>query len=225
MLTKIQDLLFVLTLPRKDTVSLYDRLAARYDRFHRRWLVRVGGESLAALQGSLAAELRPGMHVLDAGCGTGALARWVADMEPGVHLTMTDLAPAMLERAKTVPGRHIRANLLALPFANGEFNVVICTWALETTEDPERAVEELHRVLSPGGLLCLCLCTAPESPISRLRSLPLRVSIARFFRGAFLRLSFPEQLAPRSPRRLVSRHGLASFVCWRKPPKQRPLVT
>ncbi|MCR4265904.1 class I SAM-dependent methyltransferase [Nitratireductor sp. ZSWI3] len=225
MLTKIRDLLFVLTLPRTDAVTLYDGLAARYDRFHRRWLIHVGGEPLAALQGSLAAELRAGMHVLDAGCGTGALARWIADMEPGVHLTMADFAPAMLERAKTVPGRHVRANLLALPFADGEFDVVICTWALETTEDPERAVEELHRVLSPGGLLCLCLCTAPESPSSKLRSLPLRLSITHFFSGRFLRLDFPEQLASRSLRRLVSRRGLASFVCWRKPPELRSLIS
>lgn len=220
----IPDLLFVLTLPRTDTVSLYDRLAARYDRFHRRWLVRVGGESLTALQGSLAAELRPGMHVLDAGCGTGALARWIADVEPGAHLTLVDAAPAMLERAKTVPGRHVRANLLALPFADGEFEVVICTWALETTEDPERALEELHRVLAPGGLLCLCFCTAPASLGSSIRSLPLRLSIMYFFSGRFLHLNFTERLVSRSLRQLVSRRGLASFVCWRKPPEQRALV-
>lgn len=224
MLKKIQDLLFVLTLPRNDTVSLYDRLAARYEWFHKRWLIRAGGESLAALQGSLAAELRPGMYVLDAGCGTGSLARWIADVEPGALLTLADAAPAMLERARTVPGRHVRANLLALPFADGEFDVVICTWALETTEDPENAVQELHRVLSPGGLLCLCLCTAPGSPGLRLRSLPLRFSVAHFFRGRFLRLDFPEQLASRSLRRLVSRRGLASFVCWRKPLDQRSSI-
>lgn len=225
MLTKIQDLLFILTtLPDANAVSLYDRLAARYDRFHRRWLMRAGEESLAALRGSLAAELRPGMHVLDAGCGTGALARWIADMEPGARLTLVDLAPAMLERARTVPGRHVRADLLALPFADGGFEIVICAWALETTGDPERALAELHRVLAPGGLLCLCFCTAPQSPGSRLRSLPLRFSVARFFNGTFLHLGFPERLATRSLRRLVSRRGLASFVCWRKPPEQGSLI-
>ncbi|MFP3921573.1 MAG: class I SAM-dependent methyltransferase [Dichotomicrobium sp.] len=202
-------------------MSKYDRLAGRYDRFHRRWLMRAGEESLAALQGSLAAELRPDSRVLDAGCGTGTLARWIADTEPNARLTLVDLAPAMLARAGTVPGRHVRADLLALPFADGEFDIVICAWALETTEDPERAANELQRVLAPGGLLCLCFCTVPDSPGWRLRSLPLRLSVARGFSGAFLHHGFPERLAPRSLRRLVSRRGLASFVCWRKPLRHR----
>lgn len=131
----------------------------------------------------------------------------------------------MLERAKTVPGRHIRANLLSLPCADGEFDIVICTWALETTEDPERAVRELHRVLAPGGLLCLCFCIAPKSLGSRIRSLPLRFLVAHFFSGTFLQFGFPERLASRSLRRLVSRRGLASFVCWRKLPEPRTLVS
>lgn len=224
MLTRIQDLLFILTLPTGGAVSKYDRLAARYDRFHSRWLMRAGEAPLAALQGSLAAELRPDLRILDAGCGTGALARWIAETEPATRLTLADLAPAMLARARTAPGRHVRADLLALPFADGEFDIVVCAWALETTEDPERATDELQRVLAPGGLLCLCFCTAPRSPGSRLRSLPLRLSVARFFGGTFLHHGFPERLAPRSLRRLVSRRGLASFVCWRKPPKHKALI-
>jgi len=218
MVSVIDDLLFTLALPRADAVSLYDRLATRYDRFHRRWLDRAGDESLAALRGCLAAELRPGARVLDAGCGTGALARWIAGVEPGALLTMLDLAPAMLERAGTVPGRHVRASLLALPFTDAQFDIVICAWALETTADPDRAVAELGRVLAPGGLLCLCFCTKPGVRWRRLGSLPLRLTVAHLFRGAFLHRGFPQQLVAGRVRRLVSRRGLASFVCWRKPP-------
>jgi ubiquinone/menaquinone biosynthesis C-methylase UbiE len=217
MLSAIKDFLFILTLPRGDAVSLYDRLAARYERFHHRWLDRAGGEALAALQGCLAAELRPGVRVLDAGCGPGGLARWIIGVEPTIRLTMVDLAPAMLARARTVPGRHVHGSLLALPFVDAEFDITICAWALETTEDPDRAVAELARVLAPGGLLCLCFCTKPEALGERLRSLPLRLSVRRYFSGAFLGWTFPEHLAPQHLRRLASRRCLASFVCWRKP--------
>ncbi|UYG05753.1 methyltransferase domain-containing protein [Halomonas sp. LR3S48] len=217
MLSAIRDVLLPLTLPRGDSVALYDRLAPRYDRMHRRWLERAGAESLAALQGCLAAELEPGRRVLDAGCGPGTLAHWVMGAEPRADLTLVDLAPAMLERASSVPGRHVHADLLALPFSEAEFDIVICAWALETTAEPDRAVTELIRVLAPGGLLCLCFCTQPVAVGERLRSLPLRLSVRYGFGGLFLQGNFPQWLPHRQPRRLVSRRQLASFACWRKP--------
>jgi len=213
----MSDLMYTLTLPRHESVSLYDRLGERYDRFHRRWLDHAGADTLAALRGCLAAELRPGARVLDAGCGPGALARWIVEQESQVRMTLVDAAPSVLKRAAYVPGRHVRANMLALPFSDAEFDIVICAWALETTEDPGGAATELERVLAPGGLLCCCVCTAPEAWQTRMTSLPLRLAIVHLFKGAFLPGVFPTSLAPAFLRRLVSRSGLATFFCWRKP--------
>lgn len=213
----MSDFMFTLRLLRHEPGSLYDRLGERYDRFHRRWLNRAGADSLAALQGCLAAELRPGIRILDAGCGPGALARWVVEQEQRVQMTLVDAAPSMLKRAAYVPGRHVRASLLSLPFGAAEFDVVICAWALETTEDPCRAAAELERVLAPGGLLCCCVCTEPGAWSTRLSSLPLRLAVVRLFKGAFLPGGFPAAPALESLRRLDSSSGLATFICWRKP--------
>jgi ubiquinone/menaquinone biosynthesis C-methylase UbiE len=217
MLATLNDLLFTLTLPRGSAVAVYDRLAPRYDRLHRHWL-RVGGaETIAALQGSLAAELRPGARVLDAGCGTGGLARWIAGREPGAPLTLLDAAPGMLERAAAVPGRHVHGDLRALPFPDEAFDVVVCAWALETLADPASGLRELVRVLAPGGLLCYCFCTAPEAWATRLRSLPTRVAIERLFAGRFLAADFAPRTGSGRSRRMRYHGGLSTLVCYRKP--------
>jgi SAM-dependent methyltransferase len=47
------------------------------------------------------------------------------------------------------------ASAEGLPFADGSFDCMVCTEVLEHLEDPERAVEEMARVLKPGGCLIL----------------------------------------------------------------------
>ena len=215
------DITLILRAPRSDPVLLYDHIAPRYDTLHRKWLRAGGAEALAAVQGALAAELRPGLRVLDAGCGTGALGHWVAVQEPRVRLTLMDAAPAMLDQAaaRVTEARHVHGSLLALPFNDASFDVVVCTWALETLDDPARAVTELERVLVPNGLLCCCFCSQPTHRWTLLRSLILRWIIATLFRGRFLPPGFPAGWhagpTPR-PRRLDCHGGLSTFLCHRK---------
>lgn len=211
----INDLAFILTLPHHDTFALYDRLAPRYDRLHRRWL-RVGGAmSIAAVEGCLAADLHPNVRVLDAGCGTGALGRWILQHEPEARLTMVDAAPGMLDHAGAIAGRTVNASITALPFADGIFDVVICTWVLETLPNPEAALDELQRVLAPGGLLCCCFCSAPDGLGVRLRSWWIRFAITRFFGGRFIATNTLAGLGG-SMRRIRYHRGLSTFVCYRK---------
>lgn len=132
MFSVITDTVHALWLPKEDPVTTYERLAPVYDRIQRRWLRVAGRESVAALFGTLSAELRPGIRVLDAGCGTGTIAKWVAQNEPQVVLTMLDGAPTMLALASTARGHRVTGNLLALPFKDGAFDIVLCTWAMET---------------------------------------------------------------------------------------------
>ncbi|HEX7125346.1 MAG TPA: methyltransferase domain-containing protein [Thermodesulfobacteriota bacterium] len=214
---RLGDLLFALAGRRGDPVAVYDHLAPRYERVHGRWLRAGGAEALAALEGCLAAELRPGARVLDAACGTGALARWIAEHEPRARLTMLDAAPGMLARAAAVPGRRVQGDLGALPFADGAFDIVTCAWGLETLADPARGLSELGRVLAPGGLLAYCFCTAPRRWSVRARSLPMRLAVEHVFGGRFLRADFSPGLDGARARRVHGRLGLSTFVCYRKP--------
>lgn len=79
----------------------------------------------------------------------------------GVRLTGLDLSPEMLaiarERADEL-GRDIdlhEGDAHVLPFADGSFDTVVCTYSLCNIPDPQLAVNEMKRVLKPGGKLVI----------------------------------------------------------------------
>jgi ubiquinone/menaquinone biosynthesis C-methylase UbiE len=98
-------------------------------------------EALAAV-----AEARP-HRVLDAGCGDGVFARAVAAPE----VIGVDSAPAMVERARSRGVDAREGDIQALPFGDGEFDVVVCNWTLYHLQDLDRGLAEIARVLRPGG--------------------------------------------------------------------------
>jgi ubiquinone/menaquinone biosynthesis C-methylase UbiE len=142
----------------KAAADVYDALAPVYERLHGRFLRLAGGEAQAAMEGALAAMLRPGLAVLDAGCGTGELARRLLALEPSLRLTLVDPSPRMLDRAGGMPARRVHGDMTALPLADASFDLSLALWSLETLERPEQAVRELVRVTQPGGAICLVHC-------------------------------------------------------------------
>jgi ubiquinone/menaquinone biosynthesis C-methylase UbiE len=149
--------------PAHDAVAggVYDRLAPRYDRLHRRWLRHAGGEAQAALEAAVRALVMPETRLLDAGCGTGAFARTlIAEGHAPTRITLLDPSEAMLRRCADLPVRRMNGRLEALPFEDGVFDMVTCAWALETVPDATQALGELCRVVRPGGVLCLAFCAA-----------------------------------------------------------------
>lgn len=106
------------------------------------------------------AELRPGQHVLDVGCGTGVLtrlaARIVGDKGEAVGI---DPSPAMLQvarrnaNAEASGARFKVAAIEALPFENGQFDVVFSSCMLHhlAPQLKRAGLAEVHRVLKPGG--------------------------------------------------------------------------
>jgi SAM-dependent methyltransferase len=102
-----------------------------------------------------AAQAASGRRVLDAGCGTGygseLLAGGGAREVVGVDIAASVLetvAPSMPESVRLVPG-----DLRKLEFADGSFDLVVCFEVIEHFADPFPVLDELVRVLAPGGLL------------------------------------------------------------------------
>ena len=172
--------------PDDDVVAVYDRVADRYDRFRELWLRLAGAGAEAAMIADLRAVLRPGARVLDAGCGTGVLARRMRELQPDVELTLVDLSAEMLARAGDVPGAHVQGSVLELPFADDMFDVVVSAWVIETVPDPMRAVSEYLRVLNPAGHILYTFCSLPGGWFSRAVSAWLRNAVRRGFAGQFL---------------------------------------
>lgn len=100
-----------------------------------------------------------GQAVLDLGCGTGRLAQLFRRREAD-HVIGCDLAPNMLEVAQKtgVYQELVQGDLLQeLPFAWDTFDVIICSMVLVHIPQKmlDHAVEEMFRVLKPGGYLYL----------------------------------------------------------------------
>jgi ubiquinone/menaquinone biosynthesis C-methylase UbiE len=92
--------------------------------------------------------------VLDVGCGKGRFARVLRGQYPGAEIWGLDISEEML---KSVPaGVHTRAgSMTALPFADSTFDFVYATESLEHAVAIELAVNEMCRVLKPGGRLLI----------------------------------------------------------------------
>lgn len=105
-----------------------------------------------------AAGLEPGHSVLDVACGTGIVARTAADLVATEGKVVgLDLNEAMLAVAHRVrPDIEWRqGDASALPFPDGSFDAVLCQMALMFFPDRARALQEMTRVLRPGGTVAV----------------------------------------------------------------------
>ena len=101
-----------------------------------------------------------GARVLDVPCGGGVALRGLRPGQ-GIAYVAADIAPEML--ARTMDAARSRgvadqvearvADVAALPYADGEFDLVISFTGLHCFPDPRRALTEMVRVLRPGGVL------------------------------------------------------------------------
>ena len=101
----------------------------------------------------------PGKRLLDVGCGLGNdLSRFVSGGSEGVGI---DISPMAIKLSKTnFEYRNLSAEFVQMDgedmaFEDNSFDVVYCHTVLHFTPDPEALVQEIHRVLKPGGLAIL----------------------------------------------------------------------
>ena len=103
--------------------------------------------------------LRPGMRVLDAACGTGNLALPAARLVATV--TGLDIAPNLIEQARATAAREgltarfDEGDAENLPYDNASFDAVISMFGVMFAPRPEQMAAELKRVCVPGGLIAL----------------------------------------------------------------------
>ena len=100
-----------------------------------------------------------GAHILDVGCGDGALV--CAAASRGAEATGVDPDPAMLAAARTradkdgITAAFLEGRIERLPFPDAAFDVVVSITVLCFVPDASAAVREMARVLRPGGRLVL----------------------------------------------------------------------
>lgn len=154
---------------------------------------------------TLARELasrRPG-RLLDWGCGFGQVSALLE--AHGVDVVAYDVRPGLdaptTERLERFPQieAHLSSDPVVLPFASGAFDTVLSCGVLEHVEDPDGSLDEIRRVLRPGGTFFVTNLPNRFSYTERLARL-----LGRYYHG---KLPDDRVYTKRSVRDLFARHG------------------
>jgi ubiquinone/menaquinone biosynthesis C-methylase UbiE len=98
-----------------------------------------------------------GKRVLDAACGVAYGSRMLLDAGAAAVVGV-DIAEDVIADLRSLEGPQLKfevADLRRLPFPDDEFDLITCFEAIEHVADPELVLDELRRVLRPGGLLAV----------------------------------------------------------------------
>lgn len=144
---------------------LFSTIADRYDLItavlsygqDARWKARLIRE----------ARIHSGDRALDLACGTGDIAFAAADR--GARVVGLDLTPRMLELAhrKSSRASFVTGDMTSLPFPSGRFDLVTTGYGLRNVPDLSKAIDEIARVMKPGGQFLSLDFNKPEPALVR----------------------------------------------------------
>ncbi|MFZ0179585.1 MAG: class I SAM-dependent methyltransferase [Candidatus Dormiibacterota bacterium] len=101
-----------------------------------------------------AAAVVRGKRALDAGCGVGWGCQILVDHgAASVDGVDVDESAVREARVRCPTGTFLHADLTALPYSEQRFDIITCFEAIDHVEDPMRGLDELRRVLAPGGIV------------------------------------------------------------------------
>ncbi len=141
--------------------TLYRVVAQVYDPIMPLWRDWLYRDATRAFDDALRTWCRPGSHVLDLACGTGAvLERLLAIGAPLAWYTGVDQSAPMLDRARAKFGAMPNAafdplDLRSGPLPAGPYDLIASAWALEHLPDPGQVIASAAERLRPGGVLVL----------------------------------------------------------------------
>lgn len=95
--------------------------------------------------------------ILEIGCGAGAQLNFLQQRYPQARLVGLDRSPEQLEtaRQRTQGVDLLLGQAESLPLPDASFDLVCLYWVLEHVAEPEPILNEVTRVLRPGGWVCL----------------------------------------------------------------------
>ncbi len=156
--------------------------------------------------------LRPGMQLLDVGCGPGGITVGLADVVVPGEVVGVDFQATQVEQARAlaaergvVNARFETADAYQLPFPDRSFDVVFAHTVLIHLREPVQALAEMRRVLRPGGIAGVrdpdlgAIFVTPDTPLlEQRRALHIRVLrhnggdpfVGRRYRRLFLDAGF-----------------------------------
>ena len=115
-------------------------------------------------------QLQENERILEIGCGAGFALKQIASLKGEHTLTGLDLSDTLLQSAALRNKKAIRQKQLALvhgrveemPFPHEQFTAVFSIHSVYFWEDLFKSINEIHRVLSPGGTVLMTLCDGKD---------------------------------------------------------------
>jgi ubiquinone/menaquinone biosynthesis C-methylase UbiE len=193
-----------------------DRILAKEQEFHDRWAAAIDVDGIQVrdyFEACTAPENRfilkrlgdvSGKYLLDLGCGAGENSVYFATL--GARCVASDYSPGMVETALklaekngvVVEGRVV--NAMAIDFPDNTFDIVYASNLLHHIPDPKVTLQEMHRVLKPGGFACFWDPLKHNPVINVYRRMatevrtedetPLDISLVKFIKSLYCQTSY-----------------------------------
>lgn len=196
-----------------DAVAYHRGLAVSWEQRYKKPAFKA---RLRAVEECLAGHDSRGQDWLDAGCGSGTLARYL--VEAGARVLGVDAAEEMITLARELASQNVVspqlrfeyiATIARLPLPDQSLDGILCSSVLEYVPDPAACLMEFARVLRPGGLLVVS--------VPNRNSLVRKAQVATHGLGRLLRQRWcafldysHNEYAATDFRLLLKKHGFAT---------------
>lgn len=155
--------------------GMFDSIASKYDRMNHGMSLGIDRLWRSRFVRQLGRKIPGNATVLDLACGTGDLTKALS--EKGYHVTGLDISSEMMAVARekcrylSPKPTFVLGSAAQIPFKDNSFDAVTIAFGLRNFDNREQCLDEIRRVLKPGGRLAVLEFALPRNPT--LRSLYL----------------------------------------------------
>ncbi len=174
----------------QDVREMYDSIAEQYDFYASLWKNTMGKGVWNYFEELLQKNIKDGATILDAGTGTGETIKAILKNSNPSRVVGIDISKGMLKIAREkIKDKRVRfevQDISTLPYPDNSFDVVTCTWALETLKEPKKTVAEFLRVINEDGYVIYAFHSLPTDITGRLYSYLMEQLLKKEFELRFL---------------------------------------